>query len=115
MGKLAKGAVKTLIDPTSTDAGVLMSAGKNIYRRVKDSIKGDLGVNPVTGDKERLLTGDQGLLRQARDAFNTVRGRKQARLMDPTNTSPRAIRFRKKMAAKEGGRNTVPLNKKKKY
>ena len=107
LGKFAKGTINTLIDPTSTDAGILMSAGKNVYRRVKDSITGNLAPG------ERLLTGEQGLLSQTRDVFRNIKGRKDARLMDPTNTSPRAIRYRKKMAEKGG--NTVPLTKKKKY
>ena len=73
LGKLARGVVNTLVDPTSTDVGLLAQATKGARQRIKQSITGDLP------EGEKLLTGDQGLLRQARDTYRTIRDRKSAR------------------------------------
>ena len=73
LGKFARGVVNTMIDPTSTDIGLLAQATKGARQRVKQSITGELP------EGERLLTGDQGLLRQARDTYRTLRDRKAER------------------------------------
>ena len=108
-GKLVKGIVNTVIDPSSTDVGILAQGGKQMYSRVKDAIKGDLP------EDETLFGGEQGLLRTGRDTYRSIKGRKHERLMDPKNTSGQALRYRKKQELKEAKRNTVPLTKKKKY
>lgn len=100
IGKLARGVVNTMIDPTSTDVGLLATAAKSAKQRIKQSIRGELP------EGERLLTGEQGLLRQARDVYRTVKDKRHGRLMDPTNVSGKAVRYRTKRTA---------MTKKKKY
>ena len=80
LGKFARGVINTMIDPTSTDIGLLARATKGARQRIKQSITGELP------EGERLLTGDQGLLRQARDTFRTIKDRRTERRASPPMT-----------------------------
>ena len=85
MGEFARKAVDTMIDPTSTDIGLLATVAKNARRRVRQS---KLGMLP---EGERLLTGEQGFIRQARDTYRTLRDRKAER--SPAAAKPKNQKY----------------------
>ena len=93
LGRHARKAINTLIDPTSTDVGLMLQAGRAVKNRLKQKATGQLG------PEEKLMIGEGGLLGVGKNLIDTIRGRAKSR----------------KEARRAEAEGNAPLTKKKKY
>jgi len=83
VGRHLRKGINTLIDPSSTDVGLMLQAGKDIRNRIKQKATGQLG------PEEKLLTGEGGLLGVGKNLVDTIRTRsKNRKALKNENTSP---------------------------